>query len=104
MEIYELTLKQYQKQKLENLKHSKYWSGVQKMPKGRKINFIDFSKVKDYKNKWYEAVIEYGKQNRLLNKVIYSFDREYGRDHLLHCFRGAREGLVGWINSDAVGF
>jgi len=103
MDIYELTLKQYQKQELENLKHSKYWSGVLKMTKERKEVFIN-SKLQGYKNKWYEAIIERGKEYRLLNKVIYSFDREYGRDHLLHCFRGARKGLIGWINSDAIGF
>ena len=103
MKIYELTLKQYQKQELENLKHSKYWSGVLKMTKERKEAFIH-SKLEEYKKKWYNAVIEHGRENRLSNKVIYSFDREYGRDHLLHCFRGARKGLIGWINSDAIGF
>ena len=30
MEVFELTLKQYQKQELKNLKHSKYWPGVLK--------------------------------------------------------------------------
>ncbi|MFA7133285.1 MAG: hypothetical protein WC108_08320 [Bacteroidales bacterium] len=103
MEIYELTLKQYQKQELENFKNSKYWNSVLKMTKERKENFIK-SKLEDYKRKWYDVIIEYGRENRLLNKVIYSFDKEYGRDHLLHCFRGERKGLIGWINSDAIGF
>ena len=103
MEIYQLTLKQYQKQELAKFKQTKYWEGVLKMPKDRKKNFLN-SKLEKYKKEWYDAIIAYGTNNRLDNKIIYSFDHEYGRQHLLHCFRGNRIGLNGWISSDAIKF
>lgn len=103
MQIYEMTLKQYQEQELRKYKNSPYWKKALKVKKELRDNIIN-SKLEKYKNEWYEAVIEYGTYNKLDNKVIYAFDREYGREHLLHCFRGNRKGLENWINSDAIGF
>lgn len=103
MKIYEQTLKQYQQQEIDEYKKSKYWSNALKLKKELRDNVLN-TKLEKYKNEWYEAIIEHGRNNILDNKIIYSFDREYGRDHLLHCFRGDRQGLIGWINSDAIGF
>lgn len=101
MEAYKLTLKQYQKQELKKFKETKYWSAALKLSKDMRNNLI-YAKLEKYKNEWYESIIEYGKKNSLTNKVIYSFDKEFGRNHLLHCFRGDRKGLNEWINADAI--
>lgn len=101
MEYYEMTLRQYQNYKLSEFKKTKYWDKVLKLKKENRDNMID-SKLKKWKNEWYECVIEYGKLNKISNKVIYSFDKEYGREHMMHCFRGNRKGLDGWINTDAI--
>lgn len=103
MNDYELTLKQYQDKKLKEFKTTKYWENALKLKKEMRDNFLK-SKMSTWEKEWYELIIEYGTHNKLLNKVIYSFDREYGRQHLLHCFRGDRKGLDGWINSDAINF
>lgn len=103
MKNYELTLKQYQNIKLKEHKKSIYWNKTLKLNKEIRDNMIK-SKLEKFKNEWYELIIERGKNNRLKNKVIYSFDREYGRDHLLHVFRGTHKALEGWTNTDAIGF
>lgn len=103
MNDYELTLKQYQDKKLKEFKTTKYWENSLKLKKEMRDNLLK-SKMAKWKNEWYDLIIEYGKDNKLSNKVIYSFDREYGREHLMHCFRGGRKGLEGWINSDAIGY
>ena len=103
MEIYEMTLKQYQDQELTKYKNTQYWDNALKLKKEIRDKMVN-SKLEKYKTDWYNAVIEYGTKNPLSNKVIYSFDREYGRKHLLFCFRANRQGLINWINSDAIGF
>ena len=100
---YEMTLKQYQALKLEEYKQSNYWKKALNLKKELRDNMLN-SKLEKFKSEWYESVLEYGRENRLTNKVIYSFDREYGRQHLSYCFRGDRKGIEGWIPSDAIGF
>ena len=101
MEIYNMTLRQYQESKLKEYKQTRYWQNALKLKTELRHNMLE-SKMETWKTEWYNSVIEHGKENRLDNKVIYSFDKAYGRDHLMHCFRGNREGLTGWINSDAI--
>lgn len=101
--IYEMTLKQYQNEKMKEFKKSYYWKKYLKVKKEIRDSIVK-SKMEQFKREWHNAIIEYGKNNKLDNKVIYSFDNEYGREYLLHVFRGTNKALKGWINSDAIGF
>ncbi len=102
MEAYKLTLKQYQKQEFNKFKQTKFYTMWMKQTKERRNNFFK-SQLEKYKNEWYELVVEYGRYNTLENKIIYSFDREYGRKNLLYAFRANSQALINWINSDAIG-
>ena len=102
-EIYELTLKQYQNEKMKEFKKSYYWKKYLKVKKEIRDNAIK-DKMQQFKLEWHDAIIEYGTNNILDNKVIYSFDNEYGREYLLHVFRGTHKALEGWVNSDAIKF
>lgn len=103
MENYQLTLKQYQDIKISEYKNTNYWTKALKMNKEIRDGLLK-TKMDKHKMEWHDLILEYGKNNILDNKVIYSFDREYGRVHLLHSFRGGRKGLEGWINTDAISF
>ena len=97
-----LTLKQYQDEAIRKYKATKYWENAKRMLPTDVRNRVVQGKKDAAKIAWTEEVTEYGKDNRLPLNIIQSFDREYGRDHMLHCFRGNYQGLVGWTNPDAV--
>lgn len=93
-----LTLKHYQSQKYKAYRNSKEWRKLLKLDeKDRASSFT--SKMDEWKQEWYNMVVEYGRHNRVPSKVVYSFDREFGREQLLNCFRGDRIGLYSRGNS-----
>ena len=96
-----LTLKQYQNERLEEYKQTYYWNKTKKLKKELKENIME-SKMDKWKNDWYKKVVEHGKNNRLDNKIIYSFDKEYSRQFLLYTFRRNDNALKDWIPSDSI--
>ena len=101
MNIEKLTCKQYIDLKMNEYKQTYYYKKVLELRKNNKNelaeNIIN-SKIEKYKNEWYEYIKEYGRSNKLNNKIIYSFIREYGYNQLLYDFRRVK-GLDGWIAS-----
>jgi len=96
-----LTLKQYQSQKYKDYRNTKEWRKSLKLDEeDRAVTFQ--SKMEEWKQEWYNIVVEYGQHNRVPSKVVYEFDKAFGREQLLNCFRGDRIGLYSRVNSDGV--
>lgn len=98
--IEEMTCKQYISEKFEEWKKTKYYENALKLKDENLKNGILESKKEKYKEEWKNYIMEYGKENALSNKVIYSYIREFSYNVLLHDFRGDRKGLRDWIPTE----
>lgn len=107
MKIENLTCKQYVNIKMNEYKQTKYYKKGLEMKKKypKLVNSLIKDKEKKYITEWKEHILEYGKTNRLDNKIIYSYIREFSYSQLIYDFRRVK-ALEGWIPTDkyTIGF
>jgi vacuolar-type H+-ATPase subunit I/STV1 len=100
MKLENMTCRQYVNEKFSEYMKSNYYKQTLKL-KSKKPELaaqILNDKQNKYINEWKDYILEYGKYNRLDNKVIYSYIKEFGYNQLLHDFRRVK-ALEGWIPS-----
>lgn len=102
MKIEELTCKQYIKVKMDEYKKSNYYNKTLQLKKNNPILATQLikNKEKSFKDQWKEYIQEYGRNNKLDNKIIYSYIKEFSYNQLLYDFRRGRVALDGWIPTE----
>lgn len=107
MNIENLTCKQYINLKMAVYKKSKYYQKTLelKRTKPELANKLIIDKENKFKEEWQQYILEYGKSNKLKNKIIYSYIKEFGYNRLLYDFRRVK-ALEGWIPTEkyTIGF
>ena len=95
-----LTCKQYVNAKWEDFKTKCYYKRLLEIKKTNKkmAEQLENDYTKKWENEWKNIIIEYGRSNRLENKIIYSFIKSFGYEQLLYQFRNGN-GLKDWIPS-----
>lgn len=99
--IESLTCKQYVNMKMNEYKQTNYYKKTLELKKKNPelaANMLT-DKENKYITEWKEYILEYGKTNRLENKIIYSYINQFGYNQLIYDFRRAA-ALEGWIPTD----
>lgn len=96
-----LTCKQYLDIKMTEYKKTNYYKKALELKKKNieLANKIITDKENKYITEWKEYILEYGKTNRLDNKIIYSYINQFGYNQLIYDFRRV-VALDGWIPSE----
>lgn len=100
MNIENMTCRQYVNLKFNEYMKSNYYKQtlILKASKPELVAQILKDKKNKYIQEWRDYILECGKHNRLDNKVIYSYIKEFGYEQLLYDFRRVK-ALEGWIPS-----
>ena len=105
--IENLTCKQYVDIKMNEYKQTNYYKKTLELKKKNTTLAEQLIETKENKfiTEWKEYILEYGKYNKLDNKTIYSYIKQFGYSQLIYDFRRV-VALEGWVPTEkhTIGF